>query len=133
MNLTFRLVAIRLVNGAIDVDVTTDDFELDPSHPPDPNPQTNALPNGFASDPAVGFSMLLSAVNEHGLDPVGVQGHGQQIVDALNDTWPGLNAYVSPSDAVVWPGFGSLDVTINSGLGGWQFRPDGVTPYRRDH
>jgi hypothetical protein len=132
MNLTFRLVAIRLVNGAVDIDVSTDDFELDPPHPTDPPPHPQTLPEGFDRDPAVGFSMLLSAMNEHQLDPIGVQGHGQQIVDALNDTWPGLNAYVSPSDAPVWPGFGSIDVTIDSGKQGWQFRPDGATPYRRD-
>lgn len=130
MNLTFRLVSIHLVNGNVEIDVETDAFEPAPNPNPNPNPQPRALPEGFDTDEAVGFSMLLTAMNEHQLTPIGVQGHGQQICDALNDTWPGLDAYAHrASDAVMWPGFGSLDVTIDSGKGGWQFRPDHQARY----
>jgi len=127
----WRLSNFRIGDGAIEFDIDSDAPAELPDEP-DPTPTHPSLPDGYDRDPAVGFSMLLSAMNEHGLDPIGVQGHGQQIVDAMNETWPGWDVYRSPSDAPVVPGFGSLDVTINSGKGGWQFRPDGATPYRRD-
>jgi hypothetical protein len=87
------------------------------------------LPAGYDSNPDVGFEMLVNAMNSHNLTAVGVQNHGQQIVDALKATYPSLDVYLSPTDAPVWPGFGSLDVTIDSGRGGWSFRPDHATPY----
>lgn len=102
-----------------------------PAPVPAPVPQPRALPLGFNSDPDVGFRMLVEAMDAHGLTPVGVQNNGKQIVRALNDYWPGLNVWLSTTDAPVWPGFGSIDVTIDSGKGGWAFRPDGATPYAR--
>jgi hypothetical protein len=103
-----------------------------PVEPPPPPPPA-ALPAGY-DDPnqGVAFDMFKDAMQTHGLTPLGVQGHGQQIVDAMNASWPGWNVYLSPSDAPVAPGFGSLDVTIDSGKGGWAFRPDGVTRYEPD-
>lgn len=129
MIVQIHVFGIRFDNGELllDAEIVGDTTHPDPPPPPPPGRE---LPDGFDSDPSVGFSMFLSAMNEHRLDPVGVQNHGQEIVDALRDTWPGLDVYLSPSDAPVWPGFGSLDVTIDSGKGGWQFRPDHVTPYR---
>jgi hypothetical protein len=70
--------------------------------------------------------MFMSAMQESGLDPVAVQGHGAVIADAVNKKYPGLGVTVDPkTDAVVWPGIGPLDVTIDSGKGGWSFRPSG--------
>ena len=102
-----------------------------PAPEPAPAPQPRSLPLGFNSDADVAFQMLVAAMAAAGLTAIGAQNHGQQIVDALNAYWPGLNVWLSPSDAPVWPGFGSVDVTIDSGRGGWSFRPDGVTKYER--
>lgn len=67
-----------------------------------------------------------AAMQASGLNPVAVQGHGQQIADAINRKYPGLGATVDPTtDAVVWPGLGPIDVTVDSGKGGWSFRPSG--------
>lgn len=88
-----------------------------------------ALPAGYSTDKMVGYEMLVASMERHGLTPVGVQNHGRQIVDALNADYPGLRVYLSPTDSPVWPGFGSLDVTIDSGLGGWEFRDDGYFAY----
>lgn len=131
MRYRVQIYEIEFTNGELFVDAELDPID-DHEPPPPPPPPPQRLPEGFDSDPDVGFSMLVSAMNAHRLTPIGVQGRGQAIVDALRDTWPGLDVYLSPSDAPVWPGFGSLDVTISSGEGGWSFRPDGVTPYRRD-
>lgn len=69
------------------------------------------------------YDMLVASMNRHGLDPVAVQRHGAVIVDALNRDYPDLHAWVNPStDAVVWPPLGPIDVTIDSGLGGWSFQ-----------
>lgn len=87
------------------------------------------LPAGYQSDPSVGFVLLVQSMERHGLTPIAVQNHGQQIVDALNQDYPDLHVYLSPTDSPVWPGFGSLDVTVDSGKGGWEFRPDGYFPY----
>lgn len=87
------------------------------------------LPIGYDSDESVGYAMLVDSMERHGLTPVGVQNHGRQIVDALNADYPELRVYLSPTDSPVWPGHGSLDVTVNSGLGGWSFRPDHYFPY----
>lgn len=74
-------------------------------------------------DPA---QMFVQSMQKHGLDPVAVQGHGATIVAALNQDYPGLGVTVDPkTDAVVWPGIGPVDVTIDSGKGGWSFRPSG--------
>ena len=55
-----------------------------------------------------------------------MQGKGATIVAALKADYPGLAVTVDPkTDAVVWPGIGPLDVTIDSGKGGWSFRPSG--------
>jgi len=131
MTQRWRLHNFAIVDGGIEFDIDSDVPAELPDEPPPP-PRVPELPDGFDDDRGVAFSMLLSAMNAHGLNPIGVQNHGQQIVAALRDTWPDLDVYLSPSDAPVWPGFGSIDVTIDSGKGGWQFRPDGVTPYRRD-
>lgn len=75
-------------------------------------------------------SMFYAAMQDAGLNPVAVQGHGQTIVDAINKKYPGLGATVDPrTDAVVWPGIGPLDVTVDSGKGGWSFRPSGDGSY----
>lgn len=139
-----RFTNVKMANGAIEADleitsgpipVTPPDVPpappVQPPVPDQPPTPLTALPTGYDSDPNVGYRMFVEAMDRHGLTPVGVQGHGQTIVDALNETWPGLNVYLSPSDAPVWPGFGSIDVTIDSGKGGWQFRKDGVMPYAR--
>lgn len=128
-----RLSNLTLVNGVLEADcelLADATPTTEPTPVPVP-PQPRALPLGFDSDPSVGYGMLVTAMDAHGLTPVGVQGHGQQIVEAMNASWPGWNVYLSPSDAPIVPGFGSIDVTIDSGKGGWQFRKDGVTPYAR--
>jgi hypothetical protein len=114
-----RLTNITFVNGAIEAD-------LEEIHHSKPDPP---LPKGYDTDTNVGLDMLQKAMKAHNLTPVGVQRHGDQIVAALKDTYPALDVYLSPSDAPVWPHFGSIDVTIDSGRGGWSFRPDGATPY----
>jgi hypothetical protein len=107
-----EIKAISIEDGRVFMDYD----RVDQAEPPPPTPpEGGSLPDGF---------------DAHGLTPIGVQGKGSQIADALNDTWPGLDAYAHrQSDAVMWPGFGSLDVTIDSGKGGWQFRPDGQGQY----
>lgn len=85
-----------------------------------------SLPAGYDTDTNVAFSMFMDAMNSAGLNAVDVQGRGFLMVNALKARFPGLDVYVHPaSDALMWPGFGSLDVTIDSGLGGFYFRPDG--------
>jgi hypothetical protein len=101
----------------------------EPPDPPKPPDTGTTLPEGYNSNPDVGFSMLVEAMNAAGLTATGVQRHGDQIVDALKRRWPGLDVYLSRTDSPVWPGFGSLDVTIDSGRGGWSFRPDGSAPW----
>lgn len=127
-------VTIRLTNLVLTADVEIDDLPiaLPPVVPPVPPiaVPTAILPIGFSSDAAVALEMLLRTVRAHQLNAVDVQRHGQVIVDALNADWSGLDAYVSVSDAVVWPGFGSLDVTIDGGKGGWYFRPDGAMSWK---
>jgi hypothetical protein len=120
-----RLSNVQLIAGGLEADAQG----LDAAPAPLPIPEPATLPVGYDRDPTVAFGMLTRAMNEHGLTPTGVQGHGQQIVDALNDTFPGLNVYLASSDAPMWPGFGSIDVTIDSGNGGWSFRPDHLAPY----
>jgi hypothetical protein len=123
-----RLKDIRLLNNAIEFDLTHID-EPDSENPPPPVAGEN-LPDGYDSDTDVAFGMLVNAMDDHGLTPIGVQGHGDVICAALNDTWNGLNTYPHPqTDAVMWPDFGSIDVTVDSGKGGWQFRPDGHDRY----
>lgn len=127
-------VTVRLTNLVLTADVEIDGLALPPVVEPVPPvvlpPATPILPIGFNADPAVALEMLLRTVRTHQLDAIDVQRHGQVIVNALNEDWPGLDAYVSASDAVVWPGFGSLDVTIDGGKGGWYFRPDGAVPWK---
>lgn len=123
-----RLAGVALIAGGLEADVE----RLDGPAPPPPPPPPEGLPDGFDRDRRVGLDMLRKAMDAAGLDPIGVQGHGAAIVAALKKRWPGLDVYLSPSDAPVWPGFGSLDVTIDSGKLGWQFRPDDVTPYEPD-
>lgn len=99
--------------------------------PPGPAPEPPlALPTGYDSNPSVAWEMLRAAVRENSLNAIDVQRHGDRIVAALKRTYPTLDVYLSTSDAPVWPGFGSVDVTIDSGKGGWYFRPDGVTPWQ---
>lgn len=124
-------VSIRnfeFVNGVLSFDM--DSVGDNPPTPPEPDrPPTNSLPEGYDSDLGVGFEMFKQAMEKHGLTPRGVQGHGQWIVDAMNDTWPEWNVWLSKYDSPVVPGFGSLDVTIDSGKGGWEFSPDGYVKY----
>lgn len=87
------------------------------------------LPAGYDTDTGVGFAMLIDSMNRRGLTAIGVQNRGQSIVDALNQDYPDLHVYLSPTDSPVWPRFGSLDVTVDSGRGGFSFRPDGYFPY----
>jgi hypothetical protein len=129
---------VRLSNIQITCDVELLDGPLVPTTPvpvvivppvvvvPDPpEPVTRwELPNGYSTDTAVGYYVLVDAMTRAGLTPIGVQRHGDQIIAALKASYPDLDVYLSPSDAPVWPGFGSLDVTIDSGKGGWSFQVD---------
>lgn len=129
---------IRLSNIAfIDGVLTADMQQLDgvPSVPPVAPPAAEpplTLPKAYNSDTAVAREMLLAAVRENGLNAIDVQGHGDRIVAALKRTYPSLDVYVNrKTDAIVWPGFGSIDCTIDSGKGGFYFRPDPLTdPHR---
>lgn len=126
----FRLKDIRLLNNAIEFDLS--EIEEGPEEPDPPVNGGNELPAEYDTNKDVAYQMLVQAMDEHGLTPIGVQNHGDVICAALNDSWPGLNSYPHPqTDAVMWPGpnFGSIDVTIDSGKGGWQFRPDGHDRY----
>jgi hypothetical protein len=144
-----RLTNVRFVESGFEADVDLASGPLPGTPPPPmttpvdpivqpPPPILPApfpeLPPGYTTDPGVAFEMFTTAMARHGLTPTGVQGHGAWIVAAMNETWPGWNVYLSPSDAPVVPGpdFGSIDVTIDSGKGGWSFRPDGKTPYEPD-
>lgn len=83
----------------------------------------SGAPTADVNDAAAKF---FDAVQSAGLDPVAVQGHGKVIADAVNAKYPGIGVTVDPkTDAIVWPGIGPLDVTIDSGKGGWSFRPSG--------
>jgi hypothetical protein len=145
-----RLDHFAIVPGGVEFDAHVDDFtepcEAEqppaaepPATPPPPAepPQPAApppLPEGFNSNQTVAFGMLLASMQRHNLDPVAVQGHGKLVADALNSDYPGLFAYAHPtSDALMWPGFGSVDCTINSGKGGFYFRPDGQGAYDADY
>lgn len=128
---------IRLSNFAFAGGVLSADVEFDgviPSVPPVDRPLPGpplALPTGYDYNATIAREMLLAAVRENGLNAIDVQRHGDRIVAALKRTYPSLDVYVNPkTDAVVWPGFGSVDVTIDSGKGGWYFRPDGYTAWK---
>jgi hypothetical protein len=131
-----RIYGIHIDGENIDIDCDLLE-ENSPNSNPNPNSPNSEIPNrplpdGYNSDPNVGYFMLITSMNEHGLTPIGVQGHGADICKALNESWSGLNAYAHKvSDAIMWPGenMGSIDVTIDSGKGGWQFRPDGQAKY----
>lgn len=85
-----------------------------------------SLPAGYSTDENVAAKMFTDSMNRHGLNAVMVQHNGYLMVAALKADYPALDVYVHPvTDALMWPGFGSLDTTIDSGLGGWEFRPDG--------
>jgi hypothetical protein len=95
-----------------------------------PNAPTGRPPSGYDSDIHVATKMFLESMQRHNLGAVAVQGHGQRMVDALLIDYPTLDVYANPrTDALMWPGFGSLDVTIDSGRGGFYFRPDGHDPW----
>lgn len=82
-------------------------------------PQGGGTPGGNPSQ------MFLASMQKHGLDPVAMQGKGAQIAAAVNADYPGLGVTVNPkTDAIVWPGIGPVDVTIDSGKGGWAFMPN---------
>jgi hypothetical protein len=132
--------AIYFNSHGLSMDIETDDIvgppdNPNPPNPPDPpNPPVDTyarpLPDGYDTNEKVALDMLLDAMNAAGLNAVQVQRHGDWIANALNKRYPGLNAYPHPqSDAVMWPRFGSLDVTISSGVGGFYFRPDRLAPY----
>lgn len=120
-----RLSHVQLIVGGLEGDVE----QLGAAPPP----AVSALPPGFDSDVTVARNMLLSSMRGHNLDPIAVQGHGQVIVDALNADYRGLDAYVDrKSDAVMWPGFGDVDVTVDSGKGGFAFQPGHNARYEPD-
>jgi hypothetical protein len=124
-----RISNIKLMNNVIQFDY---DEVNDTTSEPVPNPPRTTLPStdlpeGYDTNKTVAYNMLLQAMSEHNLTPTGVQGHGDEIVMALRDTWPGLKVYVHPqSDAPMWYGFGPIDVTIDSGKGGWSFQTPGT-------
>lgn len=123
---------IRLTNITIEADaLSVSGFPIEPDNPlpVDPGPGPSQLPVGWDSDKGVGLYMLVNAMTAAGLTPVGVQDHGDEIIKALKASYPDLDVYLSPSDAPVWPHWGSLDVTVDSGKGGWSFRPDGYTAW----
>lgn len=101
-----------------------------PTLPPDPGPGPSQLPVGWNSDLAIGLYMLRSAMDAAGLTPTGVQHHGAAIVAAMIASYPDWDVYLSQTDSPIVPHWGSLDVTVNSGLGGWSFRPDGYFPWK---
>lgn len=124
-------VSIRnfeFVNGVLSFDM--DSVGNNPPTPPPPNPPPTPpgrpLRDGYDSDPAVAFNMFLTAMDENKLTPIGVQGHGDQIVAAMKKSYPDWDVYLSVQDSPVAPGFGSIDCTISSGEGGWEWRPDGA-------
>jgi len=86
----------------------------------------------YSKDPQGGVTgmtpeqMFLASMQKHGLDPIGVQKNGRLMLEALKADYPNLAVTLDPkTDALFWPGIGSLDVTIDSGKGGWAFRADG--------
>jgi hypothetical protein len=88
-------------------------------------PPQAGSPTAPSGDLHSAASLFLDGVQQAGLDPVAVQGHGQQIADAVNRIHPELKLTVDPrTDAIVWNGM-PLDVTVDSGKGGWSFRPSG--------
>lgn len=127
---------VRIESLELEIDLEPIDH-TEPAPAPAPLPPAmpapapgRELPPGYDSDPTVGERMLLETVRIHKLDPIAMQNHGAAIAAALNADWPGLDAYAHKvSDAIMWPGFGSLDVTKDSGKGGWYFRPDRVARY----
>jgi hypothetical protein len=88
-------------------------------------PPQAGSPTASSADLQTASQKFLSAVQQAGLDPVAVQGHGRLIADAVNRIHPELALRVDPqSDAIVWNGI-PIDVTVDSGKGGWSFRPAG--------
>lgn len=149
---TLKLENLALIDGTLHADYTVLSYHEGPSQPPGvdppappivvvvppvvvppvvvPEPTQWELPDGYSTNPAIGLYVLVDAMTRAGLTPIGVQGHGPAIIAALKASYPDLDVYLSPSDAPIWPGFGSLDVTIDSGKGGWSFRPDGATAWK---
>ena len=122
---------IRVSNIVFSGGELTADVEIVGSGPALPTPgPLQELPRGYDTDENVARQMFVGAMNNQRLDPVAMQRHGQLIVDALKADYPTLQVYVNPrTDALMWPGFGSVDVTIDSGRGGWYFRPDHDSPW----
>jgi hypothetical protein len=132
MGLTMKLLAIRIDRLAARLEAleSAQDHARPAPLPGLPAPPGGLpLPIGFDHDPRVGYLMLTAAMDAAGLTAVGVQRHGDQILAALTRRYPTLDVYLSRTDSPIWPGFGSLDVTVDSGLGGWSFRPDGYFPW----
>ena len=128
---------VKLTNVTIECDVELLSGVLVPTTPipvvvvppivvPDPVVVALPLPVGYDTSQGVARAMLFHAMDDAGLTAVGVQRHGDQIVAALKLAYPALDVYLSRSDAPVWPGFGSIDCTIDSGKGGWAFQVDAV-------
>lgn len=125
---------VRLSNFVITCDAELLDGRLVPTTPVPPvvvvPPPVDTLPEGYSTDVNVGYQMIVVAMDAARLTAIGVQGKGGLIIAALKAMYPALDVYLSAQDAPVWPGFGSLDVTIDSGKQGWSFRPDGATRWQ---
>ncbi len=124
--MTFIRGKIRLPNGPLP-EFTDFEAEIDDGATP---PPVVTLPENYSTDSAVALSMLLQTADRHGWTPISVQGQGVAFTAHLNQDWPGLASYAHRvTDALMWPGFGSVDFTISSGQGGFYFRPDGHSAY----
>lgn len=100
--------------------------------PPPFTPRTGASVTRYerpydAGDTSEASRKFFDAVG--GLDAVAHQRRGSDIAAAINAKYPEVGAYADPkTDGIVWPGVGMLDATIDSGKGGWSFRPVGPDP-----
>src|SRR3982750_1616850 len=114
-----RLTNFVLADGGLEADLEELAAHVDPGAPPAP------LPDGYDRDERVAATMFLSTMKRYNVDSIAVQGHGSVVVADLKLAFPTLDVYAHPrSDALMWPGFGSIDTTIDSGRGGFYFRPD---------
>jgi hypothetical protein len=136
MNGRLRLTNLIFTDDSFDAnfEILSYNTPVPPIDPPpiDIPPAPQALPEGYNTDKNVAWQMLQHTIAAHSMDAVFYQGKGKEICRLLNEDWPGLDCYAARhTDAVVWPGFGSCDVTIDSGKRGWYFNPDALSnPHR---